>query len=406
VSNDYASYLNGTYTCTFNNDETIDIAWNQDDNTGNSVSFSTPVPLNFSSATDFYLALPACSMNGVTITINYSDSSSKVLSTNNTVTIERNKVTPMAECFVESFTDLSPESTRALTFIVSSGGYYKFKALAPNDSPVYWNTTATTSSASVLWETDNTTTPVSEGSIISVLGHDDQYVYFKTADSFREGNALIQTNNFYYLIWCTDAPAEIALDASTTILDRNIGAVSADPADGILSQGLYYQLFRSVPFPGNHAASAAFTTAEPAGNWTLAKGNPTVFYIKSSDSDKSWVSKVNSILTVRNFWFSGISSTTKEVFDPCPYGYRLITTPSALSAADATGGSIVSGTNSSYFPNGIISDNGVYSNSLVTWFNHRYYESLVYVSSVSGTTVSATNVADAFNGYQLRCQKQ
>ena len=410
VSKNYGSYLNGTYRVTYNANESIDITWNEDDNTGNTVALATPVALNLSTATDFYLALPPCTMNGIYVTVNYTDSSSDVISTGNTVVIDRNKVTPMAACFTRAFTDLSPASGGALTYIVSAGGYYKFNAKTPDISRQFWDASPETTAASIVWETDNTATPVSVGDIIEVLGHDDHYVYFKTADTFKEGNALIQTNNFCYHIWCTDTPADIQLTGSLTILDRNIGALSADPSDGILSQGLYYQIFRPTPFPGNHSASASITTAAPAG-WATAKVNPTVFYIKSESSDKSWVDKNNYLTTISNYWFASGSDAYKSVYDPCPAGYVLMKTPvSTLTATAATGGfTVTENTNSytpSYFPEGSIGDTGSYVGTTTTWFNHRYHAQYVYISQAIEGGINVANAANEFKGYQLRCQKQ
>ena len=406
VSYDYSSYLNGEYDLTFNPNETIDISWTRDDNTGNTVVLATPVALNFSTATDFYLALPPCTMNGIYVTVHYTDTSSDVISTGNEVVIDRNKVTPMAACFTRAFTDLSPASGGALTYIVSAGGYYKFNAKTPDISRQFWDASPETTAASIVWETDNTATPVSAGDIIEVLGHDDHYVYFKTADTFKEGNALIQTNNFCYHIWCTDTPADIQLTGSLTILDRNLGALSADPSDGILSQGLYYQIFRPTPFPGNHSASASITTAAPAG-WSTAKANPTVFYIKSESSYKSWVDKNNYLTTISNYWFANGSDIYKSVYDPCPAGYVLMKTPvSTLTATATTGGFTVESTNSSYFPEGSIGNTGSYVGTTTLWFNHRYHAQYVYISQAVEGDIQVANAADEFKGYQLRCQKQ
>ena len=404
-----STMLSGTYSLTFNADKTIDIAWSGSTDEVDA-NLSTPVALNFSTATDFYIALPACSLSGIYVTVNYTDSSSDMISTGNTVVIDRNKVTPMAACFTRTFTDLSPASGGALTYIVSAGGYYKFNAKTPDISRQFWDASPETTEASIVWETDNTATPVSAGDIIEVLGHDDHYVYFKTADTFKEGNALIQTNNFCYHIWCTDTPADIQLTASLTILDRNIGALSADPSDGILSQGLYYQIFRPTPFPGNHSASASITTAAPAG-WATAKANPTVFYIKSESTDKSWVDKNNYLTTISNYWFAGGSDAYKSVYDPCPAGYVLMKTPvSTLTATAATGGfTVKKSTNDytpSYFPVGSIGDTGSYVGTTTLWFNHRYHAQYVYISQAGEGDVQVANAANEFKGYQLRCQKQ
>ena len=260
--NDNAN-ISGSYSVTFAANESISISALSGDTDEIDANFSPAVALSLSTPTDFYVAMPEMEIDGgIYVNVVYSDDTNQIISTTNTVTIDRNKVTPMAARFVENFTDLSGN---AMTFIVSSAGHYKFYAKTPDVSRALWDTSPITTSATVLWETDNTTTPVSAGDIITVLGHDDHYVYFKTASPFKEGNALIQTNNHCYLIWCTDAPSEITLDSGQTpnviILDRNLGALSANPSDGILAQGLYFQLFRPVPFPGNHASTGSITTA-------------------------------------------------------------------------------------------------------------------------------------------------
>ena len=62
------------------------------------VTLSSPVTLNESTATDFYIALPPMSRTlSSGLRINFTDGTYEDLSTGNTVTIEANKVTPMAQ---------------------------------------------------------------------------------------------------------------------------------------------------------------------------------------------------------------------------------------------------------------------------------------------------------------------
>ncbi len=62
------------------------------------VNLPTPVTLNESTATDFYIALPPMTRNLSTgLQINFTDGTNEVLSTSNNITIEANMVTPMAE---------------------------------------------------------------------------------------------------------------------------------------------------------------------------------------------------------------------------------------------------------------------------------------------------------------------
>ena len=60
-------------------------------------SFSPGIALNENTATDIYLALPPMSYSGMPFEIKFSDNTYAYLSTNNTVNITANAVTPMAE---------------------------------------------------------------------------------------------------------------------------------------------------------------------------------------------------------------------------------------------------------------------------------------------------------------------
>jgi hypothetical protein len=104
-------------------------------------------------------------------------------------------------------------------------------------------------------------------------------------------------------IWVTDAPAEQLYNGYYWVLDRNIGAVSAEEGTGEqwkLSCGLPFQRGRKDPFvSGTYIESYAYYSMEDA------IANPTVL-------DNGW-----------NYNGYTWSWSEKTIYDPCPVGYRV-----------------------------------------------------------------------------------
>ena len=224
----------------------------------------------------------------------------------------------------------SPQSvmTAANCFIVSKTGAYKFYAVKGNGSESVGNV----ASCAVLWESLGTASMPEEKSLISSVNYADGVVSFSTASIFTEGNAVIAAKDaegnilWSWHIWLTDKPAEQSYyQGAGTMMDRNLGAVSATPGDaGAL--GLFYQWGRKDPFLGSSTVSdkvlaestivwpASVASDETTGTIEYAVANPTVF-ISYNAVNYDW-------------YYDGTDNTrwkvdTKTIYDPCPAGWRV-----------------------------------------------------------------------------------
>ena len=148
------------------------------------------------------------------------------------------------------YTDLSALST-ANCYILNRSGSYCIAAVKGNDSEA-WLTKA--ESAEILWETFGTSTVPKDGDLIKSVSYKDGYIAFQTADTFKEGNAVVAAKDvegnilWSWHIWMTDQPQEHVYNNNAgTMMDRNLGAVSAVSGD-VGAIGLLYQWGRKDPF--------------------------------------------------------------------------------------------------------------------------------------------------------------
>ena len=214
-------------------------------------------------------------------------------------------------------------------YIVREAGSYKFPLVKGNSK----ESVGTVASATVLWETDNTATKVSKGDILKPqVTVKNGRIYFKTADNFKPGNALIGAYDaagnllWSWHIWLCDfdpqQTKQLYVNTSTYMMDRNIGALSTSPS-GALSYGLFYQWGRKDPFPG--AADAANTPMAITGSISKLKCNsdcdlaysvshPTTFILCDDSSGDDWISAGRD----NTLWTSD-----KTIYDPCPAGWRI-----------------------------------------------------------------------------------
>ncbi len=181
------------------------------------------------------------------------------------------------------------------------------------------------------------------------------YVRFKLPDSSARGNAVIAVYDkegnilWSWHIWITDRPAEQHFSVGEheiTLLDRNIGATAATctgPGDALATYGLYYQWGRKDPSMG-----------PPTYNYKPINLNTAPYYDFSSDEKTAAEVTQFAEPTLRNgvenpmylilptaqplsyifnwthqrydfLWGYDIATgmTTKTIYDPCPYGYRV-----------------------------------------------------------------------------------
>ena len=221
----------------------------------------------------------------------------------------------------------------ANSYIVSDKGSYSFPSVKGNSS----ESVGTVASVEVLWETFGTSTIPSVGDLIGWVGYRDSKIYFKTADTYREGNAVIAAKDasgtilWSWHIWLTDKPAEqVYYYNAGTMMDRNLGATSATPGD-VGALGLLYQWGRKDPFLGSSSINSS-TLAQSTITWPSSvssdASNGTIEYAVSHPT--TFIT-----LNVRNYdwYYTGSSSTddtrwttsnrTKSIYDPCPSGWRV-----------------------------------------------------------------------------------
>lgn len=228
--------------------------------------------------------------------------------------------------------DLSANGT-ANSYIVSKSGTYKFRTVKGNSS----ESVGAVSSAEVLWETFGTDVTPNVGDLVKNISYKNGEVTFQTADTFKEGNAVIAAKDasgnilWSWHIWLTDQPEEqVYYNNAGTMMDRNLGATSATPGD-VGALGLLYQWGRKDPFLGSSSISSS-TRAKSTITWppvvasSSATGtvdyailNPTTF-VKGSNSsvamyDWHYASRDNTLWTT--------SDKTKSIYDPCPAGWRV-----------------------------------------------------------------------------------
>ena len=233
---------------------------------------------------------------------------------------------------VSSAIDLSLVAS-ANCYIISEAGLYKFKTVKGNST----TSVGSVASASILWETFGTDTAPEPSDLISGVCYKDGYIAFKTADTFKEGNAVIAAKDasgnilWSWHIWFTDQPqSHVYNNNAGTMMDRNLGATSATPGD-VGALGLLYQWGRKDPFLGSSSISrntiAKSTITWPSavksdssnGTIDYATANPTT-YITYNNKNYDWYYTGDSS-TDNTRWTT--SSSVKSIYDPCPAGWRV-----------------------------------------------------------------------------------
>lgn len=149
------------------------------------------VQLDPDDPTDFYITLPPTVFKeGFTLTVYDSKGKTKTVDTYREQTIERSmllRMPPLTFGTDETFdnpTDLSRDGT-ANSYIVSESGSYKIPAVMGNSDIGVVQAV----SAEVIWESFGNREMPQKGDLISAVGYKDGYLFFKTPDVFREGNA-------------------------------------------------------------------------------------------------------------------------------------------------------------------------------------------------------------------------
>lgn len=333
---------------------------------------------------------------------------------------------------VSSATDLS-SSASANCYIISEAGLYKFKTVKGNST----TSVGSVASASILWETFGTDTAPELFDLISGFCYKDGYIAFQTADTFKEGNAVIAAKDangnilWSWHIWFTDQPqAQVYKNDAGTMMDRNLGATSATPGD-VGALGLLYQWGRKDPFLGSSRIGgstlakstitwpSAVSSDSSNGTIAYATANPTTFITRNNNTaDWHYASRDNTLWTT--------SDMAKSIYDPCPAGWRVpdgggngIWSKAGFGTTkyDSTNRGIsfsISSPSTTWYPA------SGYRNSGGSLLNGVYYNYYGYYWSASPNSSSAfylyfndngaVDPSDGFegrvNGYSVRCLQE
>ena len=288
--------------------------------------------------------------------------------------------------------DLSENGT-ANSYIISAAGSYKFSTVKGNSS----ESVGVVASAEVLWETFGTNVTPNVGDLVKNISYKNGEVTFQTADTFKEGNAVIAAKDasgnilWSWHIWLTDQPqGQVYYNNAGTMMDRNLGATSATPGD-VGALGLLYQWGRKDPFLGSSSRSystiAKSTITWPSavesnssnGTIAYATANPTTF-IKNDRSNYDWYYTGSSSTTDNTRWTT--STATKSIYDPCPAGWRVPDGGSNGVWSTALGSSSPSGTYNR--TNKGMNFSGKFGSDQTIWYpasGYRSGDSLSYVGN-------------------------
>lgn len=230
------------------------------------------------------------------------------------------------------YTDLSATSS-ANCYIISQSGSYCFPVVRGNASSDWL---VKTTESKVLWESFGTNIEPNVGDIIKSVNFEEGYISFDTANSFKEGNAVIAAKDasgiilWSWHIWLTDEPqGQEYYNNAGTMMDRNLGATSATPGD-VGTLGLAYQWGRKDPFLDSSSSTITWpspvTSNSSCGTIAYAIANPLTF-IQYHKWDYEYVSRnydwcyTGSSSVDYTRWTT--SENPKSIYDPCPPGWRV-----------------------------------------------------------------------------------
>ncbi len=224
-------------------------------------------------------------------------------------------------------------------YIIPEAGSYTFPAIYKGNENTPSIDKGDIVYAEVLWESFGTSEAPKAKDLISEISYnpEDGWITFKATD--LEGNALIAVKDdneailWSWHIWLTDTPQDQAYNNEAgTMMDRNLGATSATPSDGMATYGLFYQWGRKDPFisrsykSGDDNSGNVQSVGEEwpqsvacmdHGTDEYATLHPMTF-ITANRQPYDWL-KVQTYDDSR--W--NTSEDKKAVHDPCPSGYRV-----------------------------------------------------------------------------------
>ncbi|MBQ7518381.1 MAG: PEGA domain-containing protein [Bacteroidales bacterium] len=259
-----------------------------------------------------------------------------------TVNIVENENLSVSKTMIDGLGPGSFGAESANCYIVSKPGTYFFYTVKGNSA----ESVGPVASAEVLWESFGTSKRPSKGDIIEEVSYtaapdglkgDGGIISFSTPATLKDGNAVIAAKDvngtilWSWHIWvCSEynpvSTAQVYFNNAGTMMDRNLGAVSAMPGT-VGSLGLFYQWGRKDPFLSKGGMSSdkrarctlnswpsPVSLTDRTGTVEFAIAHPTTFVYCPVGPEYDWIcSSPNNTL-----WQS-----SKTIYDPCPPGWKI-----------------------------------------------------------------------------------
>lgn len=331
----------------------------------------TSVQLSDATAVPFYIVVKEASAASLSVVVTDTGGTSSATFTNSaTMNIEAGKTYKLKELYVSrdglveansingwtnssisidmtDVVDLSEGGTKKANCyrIDPKAGWYRLPLFKGNST----TSVESAKSAKVFWETTNTSTAPTAGTIIKEVYILNGWVYFKT-EGTTHGNALIAVYDdqteygepkgnimWSWHIWKTSAWEDRTFaNSAGKLMNKNLGALAATDDKSV---GLHYQWGRKDPFmapAGLSTSTMMKLTGSAEASQSVAnamsqtgKDNALVYSIQHpgtflySDTTHDWYGNTNTSVTGwSNRWGSDGS---KSMYDPCPYGYKVPT---------------------------------------------------------------------------------
>ena len=178
---------------------------------------------------------------------------------------------------------------------------------------------------------------LNQNNVLSDVRFDGSRVYFRAGT--EPANAQIAVYDaagdvlWSWHIWRTDGLSDVKYtnrdEISWAVMDRNLGALSADSADGEKTYGLYYQWGRKDPFPREVVAKGMYTNKEQSLEYAVKHPRQAFKPVSWKDVYDAFdwyiVHKDN---TNHYLWGNPdfaychpLKDMAKTIYDPCPVGY-------------------------------------------------------------------------------------
>lgn len=343
----------------------------------------------------FYMMVPPVDLSNASLTLRLYDADGNIVLSKDGagLNFEAGKA---VEFGTTPMTNLSAKGM-ANTYIVSEAGNYYFNCTAAGNGviaqpagilgAVGLAASYPANNSAALAEGNYVRVPLNQNNCISDVTIANGKIYFTASGA--EGVAKIQMRDanddgvWVWTIWCTDQPEEVTIPTSDgtksyTLLDRNIGATTAEAGSTEANYGLYYMFGDPIGYTVSEWGNAsrdgyrmvdelAYSPSVPycdrgnAGDWTwfnmwAATANPRQVYAflwgaYGSGAGDTWGA---------TFTRQPGTASFKTLYDPCPVGYKVMaydvllgynsTTDFDNFTADETGIYIAGSNGSLYIP--------------------------------------------------------